>query len=349
MQIFKKTSQQREIIHLNAIPNNIKYIKNNPSELIFDDDITSCTTGCLRCNNPKCMIFSETEIECTLLQNFPSDKDDGVCPVGAITKNTETGLPSIDKSTCIDCGVCIQRCPIGAIYYNGEEIVVNDSISTMQIKVPVTDNNIKVQNKQIKTLSLIEKQGTFINEGKKILEGIYKKLSKLPSNYHNNVVRSLLIGLGCNSAIRRIGDVYTRMDAVYVTQLGTFGVVEVEFGKDTLDASRGILDDIAVLNVRYGIQAINNNALVICLQLPNVRQGYWQVIKDIKTIIGLKINTITIGALMILLWNQKSFDPKEISYYVDYDNMTIRNIVETHIGRDILLPDKYHGILEPQK
>lgn len=60
------------------------------------------------------------------------------------------------------------------------------------------------------------------------------------------------------------------------------GVAEVEFGRDALDAVRGILDDIAVTNCRYGISEQNNFAFVVCLHLPNERQGFWQVFKDIK-------------------------------------------------------------------
>ena len=148
----------------------------------------------------------------------------------------------------------------------------------------------------------------------------------------------------------RVGDVYTRMDAVYSTNnFGSFGVIEVEFGKDTLDASRGVLDDIAVLNARYGIPKEKNDAVVVCLQLPNARQGYWQVIKDVLTVEKLPISTITVGALLILMWNMKSFNLKEHSYYADYDNMSIREALQDHIERQIALSDKTQGILEPQK
>lgn len=37
------------------------------------------------------------------------------CPTRAITKNSENGLVSIDESLCIGCGLCIEKCPFGAI------------------------------------------------------------------------------------------------------------------------------------------------------------------------------------------------------------------------------------------
>lgn len=32
------------------------------------------------------------------------------CPVGAITQNAE-GFPVIDHTLCIECGLCVRKCP----------------------------------------------------------------------------------------------------------------------------------------------------------------------------------------------------------------------------------------------
>ena len=37
------------------------------------------------------------------------------CPTHAITKSREGGLVSIDESLCVGCGLCVERCPFGAI------------------------------------------------------------------------------------------------------------------------------------------------------------------------------------------------------------------------------------------
>ena len=49
-------------------------------------------------------------------------------------------------------------------------------------------------------------------------------------------------------------------------------------------------------------------AVVVCLQLPNARQGYWQVVKDIFAVENIQINTIIIGALLIL-YNLNTLNP----------------------------------------
>jgi hypothetical protein len=198
-------------------------------------------------------------------------------------------------------------------------------------------------------LERVGRKGVLISESDELMNIIYNKLSNVRNNYHNIIGRNLLIALGCKCSMRRIGDVYTRMDAIYTSRGGTFGAVEIEFGRDTLDASRGVLDDIAVLYTRYGVDKFTNKALVVCLQLPNARQGYWQVVKDVKTVEHIKISTITIGALMLLVWNGRLFIPESDSYYVDYDNMSIRDTLIKQIGRTINISDKELGGLEPLK
>lgn len=58
---------------------------------------------CLQCEDPSCM---------------------KVCMVGAITKDKETGLVSINQEKCIGCRLCTAACPFGNINYDPEEAIV---------------------------------------------------------------------------------------------------------------------------------------------------------------------------------------------------------------------------------
>lgn len=40
------------------------------------------------------------------------------CPVGAITKNLETGAMEVADDVCIGCKVCTIACPFGTVNYN---------------------------------------------------------------------------------------------------------------------------------------------------------------------------------------------------------------------------------------
>ena len=305
--------------------------------------------GCIGCLNPKCMHFDGSEIGCDEVADFPNDKSINVCPVDAITWDESKDMPTINTDKCINCGICIRRCPVGALYFDGSTVKVNTASSSYIQNYAVSKDSTEFQLNQIKSLNSVRKCGVTILETEELLQSIYRKLYTMKSNFHNIIGRNLLISLGCKCAMRRIGDVYTRMDAIYSSPDHCFGAVEVEFGRDTLDASRGILDDIAVLYTRYGIAKDANTPLVICLQLPNARQGYWQVVKDVKLIEHISIRTITIGALMLIIWNGCMFTPSSEIFYIDYDNMDLRAHISNIIGRELHLGDKFLGILEPSK
>ena len=349
MQIFKKEINKQNLGILKEIPNKLILAQGKPGVSCLKNG-KKCHIGCLGCKNPRCIFFSEDEIECTQIDSFPNDKNTNICPVDAITWDDSSGTPLINSSKCINCGICASRCPVGALYFsNSGKLSINRTQENVEFKNADTTVQ-KEHSRQISKLLKVHRSGTLLNASDELFEKIYEKLSKIKSNNHNIVGRNLLIALGCKCATRRIGDVYTRMDAIYSSPNGSFGAVEIEFGRDTLDASRGILDDIAVLNTRYGIKKANNQALVICLQLPNARQGYWQVIRDVKIVEGIKIETITIGALMYLLWNNCMFEPEKDRYYIDYDNMDLRRILCTQANTtSIAVSDKKLGILEPMK
>lgn len=347
MKLFSETSNRTEINILKEVPAKIEYRSGSPAIAYMSGG--KSFPQCLGCLNPSCMLLENSDVECIEVTDFPNDKSLNVCPVDAISWDERLNIPHIDSERCIRCGICIRRCPVAALYFDGTNICIQNNTSPLLSKAEVTAETIEKHNRQIAALKSIEKSGSIIQESNELLNEIYNKLFTIKSTSHNIIGRNLMVALGCKCAMRRIGDVYTRMDAIYSSIDGSFGAIEVEFGKDTLDASRGILDDVAVLYTRYGINKNANSPLVICLQLPNVRQGYWQVVKDIKTVEKIKIKTVTIGALMIMLWNNKHFMPLEEQFYLDYDNMDLRNQITSIIGRPILLQKKILGILEPEK
>ncbi len=42
-----------------------------------------------------------------------------VCPVEAISQQGH-GLPSVDPERCIECGLCVEQCPMQAMRFAGE-------------------------------------------------------------------------------------------------------------------------------------------------------------------------------------------------------------------------------------
>ena len=51
-----------------------------------------------------------------------------VCPMGAISKDSETGVVAVDYDRCIGCRMCVSICPFGAMGYDfvGNKVIKCD-------------------------------------------------------------------------------------------------------------------------------------------------------------------------------------------------------------------------------
>lgn len=324
---------------------------NSPAMLQYHDEWV--VTSCIKCKDQYCMRYNEYEIECESFPDFAYERNFDVCPVSAIKWDYTEELPRIDNTACIGCGLCATRCPVGAIYKSEGNMKISSTSSPVSIEA-YSEESILAQAELVRQLKNIAWDRRFQCENDTIMEQLYYHAGQFSgrSLAPNLMVRNILIALGFHCSVSRSGDVYTRIDAVYETSHSwdkIKGAVEIEFGRDTLEASRGILDDIAVLHSRNGICKNDNVALVVCLSFPNKRQGYFQVIKDVKKVLDLNIQTISLGALLILMWNGAFVNMASNEFYVDFDNMSIRNAMEYRLGRQINITEGKLGILEPEK
>lgn len=48
----------------------------------------------------------------------------GVCPVGAIAKDPDTGIVTVDGETCTGCGACVEACPYSVPQYVESQKIV---------------------------------------------------------------------------------------------------------------------------------------------------------------------------------------------------------------------------------
>ena len=348
MDLLIRESFQSHVTTLNDSVEEIKQEYDSPAKLKVGN---SWHVGsCLSCIKPRCMYYSEEEIVSEHFSFFSYDRNAKVCPADAISNITLDNVPSIDTQKCISCGICVFRCPIGAIFLDNGRVRVSKNYDLIYSKVEKNMTTSDQHSNQVKKLLSISRHINYHKESESFLTNIYNKIrtydgrSQLP----NILARNLMIALGYNCMTRRTGDNSTRMDSVFANK-EIKGVIEVEFGNDTLDASRGILDDIAILNSRYNFEKKTIIPLVICLSFSNKRQNYYQVVKDIQKIINVRVQTISIGALLLLLWNSKPLKLNDYRYYVDFDNLSIRNVVQNEIGHRIPFGNGFEGILEPSK
>lgn len=353
----RKSSKKSKILAAGVYPISIEWNPDGKQSIIKFSDGGQAPGSCVHCINPPCLEYAKHEIELDTFKEFPADRTPEVCPTKAISWPQENDSPIIDSEACISCGVCVSRCPVAAIYLDPDK--------TTAILNDLPNEYFLSQNQEVSETALtdllekfsqIPENGIFVLENDDILQRFFDKFKlvttqeKQSAQFPNHLVRNLMLEVDINTLMRRRGDTNLRMDIIFEQNGGKSGTCEVELGSEVLDTPRNLLDNIAVLVSRYKVRKNNIMPLIVTLSLPNRRSEYWQVIKDIKQVLNLKINSLTIGMLVLLVWNRikVSLNSQEM-LYADSDMYTLRDKFEHILGRELNVKEGYSGFIESQK
>ncbi len=282
---------------------------------------------CINCNNKKCMKYMPNEIANDNVK-IPINIVDDVCPTQAI--KYENGKVIIDNKKCIKCGLCASRCITGAIYYDGK-------------KFTISGYEMGKEKDYIDSIHC----GEILKESNELLKEIYNDIIRFNIN-PNIISRNLLNQCGIQTILSRKGDVNLRMDAIIINN-DKRGVCEIEFNNDVLSCPRCILDDLAVLCSRYDYNLEDTLSLVVALGLPNNRTDYWRVIQDTNNILNIKIQTVSIGFLLITMWNFKKINLISNDFYKDCDDNSLYKNIEVLLNRKVNIISDDNSIFEPLK
>lgn len=291
---------------------------------------------CLGCANPPCFKKESGELDMAgSLAEFPGDPSMDVCPTKAIGWDGDSRKVQIDSEHCIGCGLCVVRCPYGAIRLSAEAIA---EVSQNDIDGITDEGEVKRPHAKPKRTGLIgEIPGKAISD-------IPNSVGELPSAVRNVLVRNLMHEAGMNARVRRHGDMNMRIDAVGYTASGRSIVADIELAGEPLESPRAILENIAVMHSRYGFAFNELDALCILMALPNQRSEFYQVMCDIENVLTITCRVITIGALQALVWSGKT-----IEGFKDGEFVVQENSVDLGKSLPLQLQEPYPGAFTPAK
>jgi hypothetical protein len=172
-------------------------------------------------------------------------------------------------------------------------------------------------------------------------------IASLDDNKKALLVRNLFHELGINARVRRRGDTNMRIDAVGLSRSARPFVAEIELSAAVLESPRALLEDVAILHARYGYSVALIDPISVILSFPNIRSEYYQVIRDIENVLGIRCKTITIGGLIMLLWGFSRLDSFESDGFSPGAGRADLTKVLTDAGHSAYEP--YPGALKPAK
>lgn len=310
--------------------------------------------SCVRCPSPPCMEFREGELEPIALPSFPFDRESRVCPTSAIRWPMDSVAPEVLPDLCILCGICVSRCPVKAIALTDSGAVINDEMDSHWVE---TDElaSMRLAEDLFSRFDACEESGVFRSESEASVERFGKSLAAAirveGSQFPNLLARNLLIALGVPATMRRRGDTNMRIDLALSPGDGSVGVGEVELGEAVMGAPRDLLDDVAVLVSRYNVERDNIIPIVVTEALPNSRVEYWQVVSDIQDALDISIRTLTIGAMIVILWARTKLTlSPQTAFYLDANGKSLIPHIEKVLGRRLLAKGVgYEGCFECSK
>ncbi|HYY92033.1 MAG TPA: 4Fe-4S binding protein, partial [Candidatus Dormibacteraeota bacterium] len=265
--------------------------------------------------------YGENEFSHLPLDGFPVDKIEQVCPTDVVSPDGAGGLPKVRSEGCIMCGVCVARCPVGAIFIDPlKGAVVQVTTNNRFIEVPPGQDEEVTRTRF--AFSSVERDGIMIQESDSVVKTISMRSDRVVRTnvrYPTLLTRNLLRALGASAAAGRVGVSSMRMELLHKTVDGHRGVVEAEFGDEAgLDVPRQILDDVAVLVARHDWALGEFQTAVVLDVLPNRRSDFWRIIGDIRKVTRVNVLTISLLSLMLAVWRQKKLTRKMCEqFYTD--------------------------------
>ena len=258
-------------------------------------DGTSAPAACLRCEEPSCRRFSLDEVP-----PMAADVYHEVCPVRALAADDQ-GLP-VFLENCIGCGLCMLRCPFGAIHLGADgRPVVRGDLDGLRLQSP----GERPLEPTTMLLAGAMSAGRLLEA---LLAPVGVGLRNADAAVFYPLVARLMCAIGLPTVDSRGGDTSARMDAIGLYG-GAVVPMEVKSFRESPEVNIKAVQQafenkvIALSSKRGHVHQSDYDAasLAVGYAYPADRSGATTLIQDYATAFDIRIGIVTMRDLYALL------------------------------------------------
>ena len=257
-------------------------------------------SGCWRCSDAPCCKFDPTEVARPLPLAPSMNPELRVCPTDAIAPGTD-GLPTVDTASCIGCGLCVTRCPVGAIHLApADGVAVVEELTTSGPPTPLAT----LQELRVQAAGLLEFEQAPFADADLVNVQHARTTSILPragaSGAIRLLVRNAFLLADGSARLSNRGDNSDWAEVVASSPIDPDIVGAIQIEADlSLDAHRRLLAGLAIGVSRLGADLEKVVPIIVMLGQPNLRTDYYRVVADAAKYLNIRIRTVPLTVLYL--------------------------------------------------
>ena len=273
---------------------------NHRAALWVSEEQGSYDAVCLACPDLPCAALGDLDVAADVGIDMSHSPHPGVCPVDAVHAGDQ-GHAVIDQDSCVQCGACVSRCPVGALSVQepGRAPVVS-----MQSDVPTRPASADFFEARAAIADALHYSTEPVDARllRSQCEGVLAGLAEArdPGLHLRLLVRDGLNANGVPVRLKNIGDNNAPCEAL--ARLGSSVLaIEIQPHGDEISGVRRLLAATARLISRHGVAIGDIVPVLVLASLPNSRAGLYELMEDVEARLGFRVRVITVPILVALI------------------------------------------------